>query len=64
MNVQNIPTSPAVTPALQAAPLGTVAALRERAPRDMRSAVLLSLIVGPRGGAAAHGHGQGARRTA
>jgi len=40
----------------------TVAALRRQPPSDTRSAVLLSLIVCPRGGVSPRGHGQGARR--
>jgi hypothetical protein len=40
-----------------------VATLRERPPSDMRSAVLLSLIVCPRGGVGQRRHGQGAGRT-
>ena len=64
MNAHNpITTSPATTTSRGAAP-STVAALRERAPHDTRSAVLLSLIVCPRGGVVPHGHGQGARRAA
>jgi hypothetical protein len=46
------------------APRSTVAALRERPPSDMRSAVLLSLIVCPRGGVGSHRHGQGRGRPA
>lgn len=41
------------------APRPTVAALRERPPSDMRSAVLLSLIVCPQGGVGHQRHGQG-----
>jgi hypothetical protein len=43
------------------APSPTVAALRKRPPGDMRSAVLLSLIVCPHGGVDHRRHGQGAR---
>jgi hypothetical protein len=47
-----------------AAPRSTVAALRQRPPSDTRSAVLLSLIVCPRGGVGHHRHGQGRGRPA
>jgi hypothetical protein len=45
------------------APTSTVAQLRKQPPNDMRSAVLLSLIVCPRGGFDHPRHGQGAGRA-
>jgi hypothetical protein len=43
-------------------PTPTVAALRKQPPADMRSTVLLSLIVCPNGGVGQRRHGQGASR--
>jgi hypothetical protein len=57
MNRSKIPTrKPAPTP--------TVTALRKQPPSDMRSAVMLSLIVCPNGGVGHRRHGQGAGRPA
>jgi hypothetical protein len=56
MNRQR-PTTP------KPAPTGTVADLRKQPPSDMRSAVMLSLIVCPRGGVSHRRHGQGAGRA-
>lgn len=36
---------------------------RPQPPRTMRSTVLMSLLLAPDGGVAAHRHGQGAART-
>jgi hypothetical protein len=46
------------------APRSAVAALRERPPSDMKSAVMLSLIVCPQGGVGHRRHGQGRSRPA
>jgi hypothetical protein len=52
------------TPTRKPAPSPTVTELRKRPPSDMRSAVLLSLIVCPNGGVEHRRHGQGAGRPA
>jgi hypothetical protein len=57
MNRSKVPTT-------KTTPRPTVAALRKQPPSDMRSAVMLSLIVCPNGGVGQRRHGQGAGRAA